>query len=74
MWPSPLLVVFFETSDFAFMTGLLLSSLLLFLAALYILHQGRMIDGGWITALFSLLEFIVLVFLLLYFKKLYLII
>ena len=59
MLPSPSLVISFETSDLAFVAGLLLSSLLAPFCSCCTSYEWVSLDGGWVIYLFSLLYFIV---------------
>ena len=61
MWPYPSLILPSETFDFAFMTGILLSSLLFIVSVpfcsycTYFINELTSLDGDWVTALLSVL-------------------
>ena len=65
MWSSLSIALSFRTSDFVFMEGLLLSSLLFFVSAPFcscctsFINEWVPLDDDWVTALFSMSYFIV---------------
>ena len=65
MRQSPWLILSFGTSDFALITGLLISCLRFFVSALFcyccrsFINERVALHGDWMTASFSMLHFIV---------------